>query len=153
MAPNQSEGFNRRQLLGSAAGLVAVGVAPDIELAQGAAPAEVVAPEDTPVLLNVCSTTAARLAEIAGRNRIRAKAGLPLLSTTKELRRMKNAADAAKFEEFAARYSAAVWDAVLAPARQTKGDPYWRPTGFMEGLRFQSEVSRILRSYYSQLHR
>jgi hypothetical protein len=47
--------------------------------------------------LDVCPATAGRLAEIARRNRIRQDAGLPLLSITKELRRMKRTTDAAEF--------------------------------------------------------
>lgn len=149
MAPTHPGGLNRRQLLGSAAGLVIVGVAPSIDVSEGADSAEVAAPADTPVVLNVCPATAARIAEIAARNRIREEAGLPLLSVARELRRMKNAADAAEFEVFAARHRTAVWDEVLVPERDRRGQSDWRPTSFMEGLGYQAQVSRILRQRFA----
>ena len=153
MAPNQPEGFNRRQLLGSAAGLVTAGIAPGIDQARrGAVPAEVADlrnPEPIPPSLNVCAVTARRLAEIAARNRIREEAGLPLLSMPRELRRMKQAADEVEFETFAAVHSAAVWDEVLAPERNKRGQPDWRPMSLMEGLRFQSLVSRLLHQRFA----
>jgi hypothetical protein len=152
MALPHPKGFNRRQLLGSAAGLVTVGVALDIDAARGADPAEVADlgnPELIPPPLNVRAATARRIAEIARRNRIREEAGLPLLSITKELRRMKRATDAAEFEAFAEVHSRAVWDEVLSPEREQRGQADWRPKSFMEGLRFQSQVSRLLHQRFA----
>lgn len=149
MAPTQPEGLNRRQLLGSAAGLVAACVAPGISAARGADSAEVTAPARTPVTLNVCPATARKLAEIAERNRIRQDAGLPVLSITKELRRMKRATDAVEFEAFAEVHSKGVWDEVLAPERSKRGQPDWRPKSFMEGLAYQNRVSRILHQRFA----
>src|SRR5690349_10165677 len=144
MAPSQPKGFNRRQLLGSAAGLVAAGVA----AAQKNEPAEISdlhgsAPTSAP--LNVCAGTARRLADIAARNRIRQEAGLPLLSIPQELRRMKNADDAAEFEAFASEHSAAVYEEILKAERNRRGQSDWRPSGWMDSMAHQSRVSRILR--------
>ena len=57
--------------------------------------------------------------------------------------------DAMAFEAFADRHGESVWEEVLAPVREAKGDPNWRPTGFMEGLAFQAQVSKILRERFS----
>ena len=57
---------------------------------------------------------------------------------------MKEAADATEFERFAAHYSQSAWKEVLEPVRKAKGDPTWRPTGWMEGLGYQARVSKIL---------
>jgi hypothetical protein len=97
---------------------------------------------------NVCSATARRIAEIAKRNRIRVEAGLPLLSIAKELRRMKTAEEEAKFEAFAAIHRKVVWDEVLALERETRGQPGWKPSSFMEGLASQSQVSKILHEQF-----
>jgi hypothetical protein len=114
MASTSTGALDRRQLLGSAAGLVAAGIAPPIDAAKATDSAAVnVAARSTAVenpLLNVCPATAARIAQIAARNQIRAEAGLPLLSVTRELRRMKEASDTAEFEAFAEVHRKAVWD-------------------------------------------
>jgi hypothetical protein len=156
MAPSQSKGFNRRQLLGSAAGLIAAGVAPGVDAAQEPEPAEIFdlhSSAPTPAPLNVCAVTARRIAEITARNRIREEAGLPLLSIPKELRRMKNAYDAAEFEAFASEHSAAVCDEVLQAERNRRGQLDWRPTGWMDGMAHQSRVSRILRQQFAKVIR
>ena len=93
---------------------------------------------------NVCAATASRIEEIAKRNRIRQEAGLPLLSIARELRRMKTAEDQAEFEAFAAVHGEVVLNEVLSPERKRRGQPDWRPSSFMEGLSFQSQVSKIL---------
>jgi hypothetical protein len=97
---------------------------------------------------NVCASTAQKIEEIAARNIIRAEAGLPLLSVPQELRRMKMMEDAAEFEQLADRHSHSVWEEVLAPVRQARGDPNWRPSRLMEGYAFQAQVSRILRERF-----
>jgi hypothetical protein len=61
---------------------------------------------------------------------------------------MKNVDDAAEFEEFADLHRQAVWEEVLAPVREARGEPNWRPTRSMEGLAFQSRVSKILRERF-----
>ena len=68
--------------------------------------------------------------------------------------RMKMVEDAAAFEEFADRHRQAVWNEVLGPVREGRWEPTWRPTGFMEGLGFQAQVSKILRERFdlSQHH-
>jgi hypothetical protein len=60
---------------------------------------------------------------------------------------MKQAADAVEFEEFAAMHRQAVWDEVLAPGREARGED-WRPQGLMQGLAFQAQVSNILRKRF-----
>ena len=83
------------------------------------------------------------------RNRIRQEAQLPLLCIPRELRRMKTADDLAEFERFAAHQMEAVWEQVLAPVMEAKGDPHRRPRGFMEGLGYQAQVSKILRERFA----
>jgi len=134
--------MNRRQLLAPVAAIPMSGIVP-----------QQVAADTVPVpsiqtlkrsSLNLCAATARRIEEIITRNRIRAEACLPLLSIPKELRRMKEATDTAKFEAFANAHRAAVWDEVLAAKRQASGEPTWHPSGWMEGLAMQAQVSRIL---------
>jgi hypothetical protein len=153
--PTQSEpslGLDRRQLLASAAAL-GIGTVPGIEAAAEvtnsgpAVPVAEIARSET-AAWNVCAGTAQKIEEIAARNIIRAEAGLPLLSIPRELRRMKQAADAREFEEFADRHSQEVWDEVLAPVQEARGEPNWRPTRLMEGYAFQAQVSRILRERF-----
>ena len=48
----------------------------------------------------------------------------------------------AAFERFAALHRQAVWDEILTPVREAKGDPHWRPTGMIEGLGYQAQVSK-----------
>lgn len=155
--PKQSEpslSLDRRQLLAAtAAAATAAGIVPNAEAAQAANPGEVanaaeLTTSDVPTW-NVCAGTAGKIEEIATRNIIRAEAGLPLLSIPKELRRMKQVADAMAFEEFADRHRQAVWDEVLGPVREARGEPNWCPTRLMEGLAFQAQVSRILRERFA----
>ena len=153
--PKQSEltfKLDRRQLLVSAAAL-GIGNSPGPDAAaevtnsgQAVAVAEIQTSESA--TWKVCAGTARRIEEIAARNIMRAEAGLPLLSIPKELRRMKQVADARKFEEFADRHRQAVCDEVLASARLRRGDPNWRPTRLMEGYAFQAQVSKILRERF-----
>jgi hypothetical protein len=150
--PKQSEpglGLDRRQLLVSAAAL-GVGNIPGPDAAvevTNSGPAVTVAeiPTSDVPALKVCAGTAQKIQEIASRNIIRAEAGLPLLSIPKELRRMKQVADVAAFEDFADRHRESVWEEVLAPLREARGEPSWRPNGLMEGYAFQAKVSKILR--------
>jgi hypothetical protein len=82
---------------------------------------------------NFATVTVLHLREIAERNVIRQEAGLPLLSIAKELRRMKEAADAEKFRKFADSHRKSVHDKMLARVRRRYGDPNWlRPACFRE---------------------
>ncbi len=116
--PTQFEGLDRRQLLALSAGVAVSSIVPETQSVQATSPAVVIAVASRPALdcsaLNVCAVTVRRLKEIAERNRIRKEAGLPLLSITKELRRMKSVDDEAEFEGFAAIHKRRVWDEVLA---------------------------------------
>jgi hypothetical protein len=138
--------MNRRQLLATVAAIPMSGIVPP-QVSADAVPVPSM-PTSEPPPLNVYAVTARRIEEIIARNRIRAEACLPLLSISKELRRMKEAADATEFEEFAARHRQAVWHEVLRPVWEAKDDPTWRPTGFMEGLAYQARVSKILRERF-----
>jgi hypothetical protein len=142
--------LDRRQLLTSTAVLAASGIVPTYGQVEAATPSEVVSAAEIQTW-KVCASTARRIAEIAKRNRIREEAGLPLLSIAKELRRMKTAEEEAKFEAFTAVHEGAVWDEVLAPERERRGQPDWRPSSFMEGLAFQSQVNRVLHERFNAL--
>ena len=143
---------DRRQLLASAAAL-SIGTVPGIEAAAEvtnsgpAVPVAEIARSET-AACNVCAGTARKIEEIAARNIIRAEARLPLLSVPQELRRMKQVTDAMAFEEFADRHSQEVWDEVLAPVREARGEPNWRPRRLMEGYAFQAQVSKLLRERF-----
>ena|SRR6516165_1514523 len=143
--------MKRRQLLANAAVIPMSGILPAQVTADAVPVPSIPASEPSP--LNVCPATARRIEEIAARNRIRAEACLPLLSISKELRRMKEAATAAKFEAFANSHRAAVWDEVLANKRQGRGEPNWHPSGWMEGMAVQAQVNKILRErFIAQQH-
>jgi hypothetical protein len=143
--------MNRRHLLATAAAIPISGILPP-QVSADAVPIPSI-PTSEPSPLNVCAATARRIEEINARNRIRAEACLPLLSIPKELRRMKETDDAAAFETFAAVHRGAVWDEVLAVKREASGEPTWQPSGWMEGMGFQSEVSRILRQRFNAKYR
>jgi hypothetical protein len=61
---------------------------------------------------------------------------------------MKQVTDAMAFEEFADRHRQAVWEEVLGSVRETRGEPNWYPSRFLDGLLYQSRVSRILRERF-----
>jgi hypothetical protein len=67
---------------------------------------------------------------------------------------MKQVTDAMAFEEFAAVHRQAIWEEVLAPVREARGEPNYRPTRLMEGLAFQAQVGKLLREWFelSQHH-
>jgi hypothetical protein len=140
--------MNRRQLLATVAAIQMSGILPP-QVTADAVPVPSI-PTSEPSPLNLCAATARRIEEITARNRIREEAGLPLLSIPKELRRMKEVAIAAKFEIFANSHRGAVWDEVLATKREASGEPNWYPSSWMEGMAFQSEVSRILRQRFQR---
>jgi hypothetical protein len=141
--------LDRRQLLVLAAATTASGIVPGVEPAGAADPAEPInlmgsLPSAEIRHQKLCAATVRRLQEIAARNQIRVEAGLPLLSITKELRRMKEAADAEEFDQFVARHREEAWDDVLKPLRKAKDDSNWRPRSFMEGVGLQAMVSKVL---------
>ena len=143
---------DRRQLLTTAAAITVAGVLPT-ERTEAATLAEAgiipaLLPVPHPQRMNVCARTAQRIEEIVARNRIRQEAQLPLLCIPRELRKMRAADDLAEFERFAAHHREAVWDEVLAPVREAKRDPHWRPSRLMEGLAFQAQVSKVLRERF-----
>ena len=84
------EVINRRSLLTGAAAMAAVSTIPKVTAAE-AVPASVqpVALRSEARAPKVCVGTARRLLEIRRRNELRQAGQLPLLSITKELRRMK----------------------------------------------------------------
>ena len=139
--------LDRRQLLTSAAAIAVTGSVPSHEQVEAANPSELASVAEIPTW-NVCAVTARRIAEITKRNRIREEAKLPLLPIAKELRRMKTAEDQAEFEAFAAVHQRAVWDEVLLPECKRRGQPNWRPSSFMEGLAFQSQVNKVLHDQF-----
>ena len=143
--------MNRRQLLTTVAAIPMSEILPP-QVTADAVPVPSI-PTSEPSPLNVCAATARRIEKITARNRIRAEACLPLLSIPKELRRMKEADDAAAFEAFADANRGTVWDEVLATKREARGEPNWHPSGWMEGIAFQSEVSRILRERFDARYR
>jgi hypothetical protein len=143
--------IDRRRLLATGAAAATAAIAPgagsvEAALANAAQPASL--PAEAPPL-NVCAATARRLLDIARRNEIRREAGLPLLSTVKELRRLKQYEDGELFERFKAQHRDVVWEEVLKPRRAAEGNPNWFPRNWAEGLGYQSEVYKILRERFA----
>ncbi len=148
-------GFDRRRLLASAAGAAAAtatSLAPHLRGADATlGPVAVQVASVTPdrAALSISTGMARRLLEIEKRNEIRREAALPLLSVVPELRRMKKVEFLEDFARFEAAHGSAVLDAMLKHRREAEGDPNWRPN-WMEGVRLQSEVHRILREQFQQ---
>jgi hypothetical protein len=123
--------INRRRLLATGAAAATAAISLRADRVDAALADTVQLPALTPEVppLTVCAATARRLLEIARRNEIRREAGLPLLSTVKELRRMKEHEDGElrriEFEQIDAQYQKEVWDAVLRPRREADGNPNW----------------------------
>jgi hypothetical protein len=140
--------INRRQLMTTVAVIPMSGILPP-QVTADAVPVPSI-PTSEPSRLNVCPATARHIEEITARNRIRAEACLPLLSIPKELRRMKEAADAAAFEAFADANRGTVLDEVLTTMREARGEPNWHPSGWMEGLALQAEISSALRQRFER---
>ena len=61
---------------------------------------------------------------------------------------MKEAAEAEEFEAFAEAHRGKVWKEVLAPMREARGDPNWRPTRLLEGMALQAQVNTALRERF-----
>jgi hypothetical protein len=151
--------LSRRQLLSSATTITVAGIAPNVayevraksEIAQEAQ--VLVPPSKKGQAQNFTAVTLLRLREIAERNRVRQEAGLPLLSVPKELRRIKEAADAEKFRTFAEAHRKSIYQKMLARERRRRGDPYWAPTGMLSGggLWFDARVDEQLTKLYCRL--
>ncbi len=141
--------IDRRRLLVSAVALAGSSISsiePGVEYAKAAsvtAAAQPIASAPGVQGLNVCPVTARRLLEIERRNLLRAEANLPLLSITKELRRMKQQEVSEEFERFAATHGRAVWEEVLKRRRDAEGNPNWRANS-LEGMCHHSKVRTIL---------
>src|SRR6476659_7352786 len=137
--------IDRRRLLATGAAVATAAIALRADRVDAALADTAQLPTLTPEVppLNVCAATARRLLEIARRNEIRREAKLPLLPIAKELRRIKRQEELEEFERFEAAHGKAVWQEVLKPRREAEGNPNWRPS-WMEGVHYQSEVSKIL---------
>jgi hypothetical protein len=146
---DRPEVIDRRKLLAAAAAIAAASTMPGMAYAE-AVPSSVVQSLVLPPEVrasNFCAATARRLLEIRRRNELRNEAGLPFLSITKELRRMKRQEELEAFRRFEAAHGPGVWAQVLAARRQAEGNPNWRPN-WMEGVRCQNEVNAILRAQF-----
>jgi hypothetical protein len=150
--------IDRRQLLISAPTVAVAGIARNITHGKVLAKSEIAQPTEALSSIeaqtsNFDNVTVLRLREIAGRNRIRQDAGLPLLSVAKELRRMKEAADTEKFRKFADAHRKRLYDKMLARARRRCGDPNWTPTGMLSGggIWFNIQVERQARKLYGRI--
>jgi hypothetical protein len=146
--------INRRRLLATGVAVATAAIALRADRVDATLADTVQLPALTPEVapLNVCAATARRLLEIARRNEIRREANLPLLSIAKELRRMKDQETSEGFSRFEAAYGEAVWDEVLKARREAEGNPDWRPS-WMEGVRYQGEVYKILWEQFYAVHR
>ena len=143
---NLSAGMNRRSLLTSAAALTFAHIVPAVDCPE-AAGTKAIAPisplftaQATP---NVCAATARRLREIAARNELRRQAGLPLLSVSRELRRMKIQADAEEFDGRAAVHRKVILAEILRQRREAEDNPNWTPN-WMQAMAWQNEVDKKL---------
>ena len=83
--------IDRRRLLATGAAVATAAIALRADRVDAALADTVQLPALTPEVppLNVCAATARRLIEIARRNELRGEANLPLLSISKELRRLR----------------------------------------------------------------
>jgi hypothetical protein len=95
---NQSKtsiGLDRRELLAATAVVTAAGIVPNADAVGATNSAQVVNAARVSLsgneALNVSTSTARKIQEIAQRNRIRQEAALPSLSIPRELRKIKNA--------------------------------------------------------------
>jgi hypothetical protein len=151
--------LSRRQLLGSAATITIGGIASNVtfdahERSEISQEAKALAPLSKEAQAqHFCAVTLLRLRKIAERNNARQEAGLPLLSVPKELRRMKEAADAEKSRNFAEAHRKNIYQKMLARVRRQRGDPQWAPIGMLSGggLWFATRVDEQLTKLYSRL--
>ncbi len=140
--------LHRRDFLVTAAALATSGAARGIK----GAPVSATTPISSAALsIPSYPNASAHLAEIAGRNLLRQESGLPLLSVSKELRRIKTAEASATFAKFCDAFRESVKGKVLARFRRQCGDPKWVPNGMLSGMAFEYEVSRELRKVYERI--
>jgi hypothetical protein len=145
--------INRRRLLATGAAVVTSAIVPRAEsakaaLANAAQPASL--PAEAPAL-KLCAATARRLMEIARRNELRREQSCPFRRLRKSYAG-SNCRKMEEFERFQAAYGKAVWQEVLKARREAVGNPNWRPN-WMEGVRYQSEIYKILRQrFYAARH-
>jgi hypothetical protein len=98
----------------------------------------------------------ARLQEIEERDRLRRSVGLPRLDRSYEYARLRNILRLERATAFGnwCRDNPELCERgeakVLARARRKRGDPSWRPTGYLSGggLDFGLRVQRLLRRVY-----
>lgn len=149
----QLPNISRRELLASTAAMSAASIAPLVKHTEGSTitaqldptlTSESIGPTFSPAM-------ARRLAEITRRNALRSEAHLPLLSTAKEIRQMKQAEAAQDFTKFAERFRGRVQAKVLAGIRRRQGDTDWKPVGTFQGMAIQNEVSERLRRLYERV--
>jgi len=141
--------IDRRRLMTAAAAVTASGVLPGVKRADAAAAPDLFQSPSLTLEVepgNFCAATARRLVEIALRNELRQEAKLPLLSVPKELRRMKEAGRTGGVRPIRGGLREG-GVGVLKARREAEGNPNWRPS-WMEGLHYQSEVSKILRGQF-----
>jgi hypothetical protein len=85
---------------------------------------------------------------IEQRNAVRAEAHLPLLSVETELHRLERVEREREFNEFfeTSPLRAKLEERMLARFRRSRGEPEWRPTGFLSGggLWFYSLTRRTM---------
>ena len=65
---------------------------------------------------------------------------------------MKKQEELEEFERFETVHAKAVWEEVLKARREAEGDPNWRPS-WMDGVRCQTEVYKILREQFYAVRR
>jgi hypothetical protein len=139
--------IDRRRLLVSVAAVPAISILAGTQCVEPPSLADAAELPSAVPALNVSAATARRLLEIERRNEIRREANLPLLSITKELRRMKEQELRDEFSRFKAVHGKAVWEQVLKPLRDSQGAD-WRPR-WMEAVGYQNQVHQIL---FEQFH-
>jgi hypothetical protein len=71
----------------------------------------------------------------------------PFCRLPKSYAGLKRQEELEEFERFEAAYGKAVWEEVLKPRREAKGNRNWQPS-WMEGLSYQTQVNKILREQF-----
>ena len=85
------------------------------------------------------------LIEIAARNELRRDVDLPMLNTITELRKMKQAKDAAALDAFELSPQGAVIKAQVLQERREVFGANWKPN-WATGMSMQNEIRRRLRA-------
>src|ERR1700730_4229559 len=96
--------------------------------------------------------TAKARAEIEGRNRVREEAQLPSVPVVRELRKLYQLNRQNDFEEFfrTSPIRKRLEEKLLARIRRSRGEPDWRPTGFLSGsgFAFHTRTRKIMRKIW-----